>query len=159
MLSLNFIASAFMALVVANLFISAAANAPQAPEVHVFPPPVSVGRERSFSSNRDASMYIQQQRRQAVVNGFYGSPGYVLRETPHTSGFTNGVVEMYSITGICHRIFTTVTSNIYDGGFSTTENPIHLDGGDVGTTVTGRTYDAGNAGTNVVGTTETTVVC
>jgi hypothetical protein len=153
MLNLNFIASALMALIVANLFVQAQANAPQAPEVHLFPPPLSVGKQRSFSSGRDASMFTQQVRRQAVVNGFYGSPNLVLRESNHTSGFTNGVLELYSITGICHRIFKTVVSNVYDGGTAADEYVVHLDGSGGGTVL-----DAGNAGT-VVRDGETIVVC
>ena len=153
MLNLNFIASALMALIVANLFVQAQANAPQAPEVHLFPPPLSVGKQRSFSSGRDASMFTQQVRRQAVVNGFYGSPNLVLRESNHTSGFTNGVLELYSITGICHRIFKTVVSNVYDGGTAADEYAVHLDGSGGGTVL-----DAGNAGT-VVRDSETIVVC
>jgi len=62
MWNINFIASALMALVVANLFITAQANAPLSPEVHLFPPPLSVGKQRSFSSGRDASMFTQQVR-------------------------------------------------------------------------------------------------
>ena len=154
MLNINFLASALMALIVANLFVQAQANAPQAPEVHLFPPPLSVGKQRSFSSGRDASMFTQQVRRQAVVNGFYGSPALVLRESNHTSGFTNGVLELYSITGICHRIFKTVVSNVYDGGTASDEYAVHLDGSGGGGTV----LDAGNAGT-VVRDGETIVVC
>jgi hypothetical protein len=99
MWSLNFIASAFMALVVANLFISAAANAPVT-ELHVMTPPLSVGKQRSFSSGTDASMFTQQVRRRAIVNAHYGSPDLVLRESNHTSGFTNGVVVFFLIKGI-----------------------------------------------------------
>jgi len=95
-------------------------------------PPISVGKERSFSSGRDASMFTQQVRRRAVVNAHYGSPGYILRETPHTSGFTNGVVEMYSLTGVCERICAAAVAAcnpILDGGKSTDEFCDVLDGG------------------------------
>jgi hypothetical protein len=133
MWSLNFIASAFMALVVANLFISAAANAPMTPELHVMPPPLSVGKQRSFSSGKDASMFTQQVRRRAVVNAHYGSPNLVLRESNHTSGFTNGVVEIYSITGLCEKIcanvLAAVCEPVLDGGRSTDEFCDVLDGG------------------------------
>ena len=105
---LNLIASAFMALVVLNLAYQAHLNAPLAPQVHTFPPPISTGKERSFSSGRDASMFTQQVRRQAIVNGHFGSPNLVLRESNHTSGFTNGVVEIYSITSICQRVCAAV---------------------------------------------------
>jgi hypothetical protein len=132
MWNINFIASALMALVVANLFITAQANAPLSPEVHLFPPPISVGKQRSFSSTRDASMFTQQVRRRAVVNAHYGSPGYVLRETPHTSGFTNGVLEIYSLSGLCERVcaaVATVCEPILDAGTSSDEFCDVLDGG------------------------------
>lgn len=157
MLHINWIASALMALVMMNLVFQAQANAPLAPEVHLFPPPLSVGKQRSFSSGRDASMFTQQVRRQAVVNAHYGSPNLVLRESNHTSGFTNGVVELYSITGICHRIFRSVVSNVYDGGTSADEFA-DLDAGDATTDYPATVLDAGNAGT-VVRDGETTVVC
>lgn len=161
MWSLNFIASAFMALVVANLFISAAANAPMTPELHVMPPPLSVGKQRSFSSGKDASMFTQQVRRRAVVNAHYGSPNLVLRESNHTSGFTNGVVEIYSITGICQRIFKTiVASNIYDGGMETSEYTTRLDAGrSGGPHDQDRTLDAGNEGTEVVAYETVNITC
>lgn len=131
MLSLNFIGSALLAMVIANLFISAAANAPQAPEVHTMPAPIATGKERSFSSGRDASMFTQQVRRQAIVNAHYGSPGYVLREGTHTSGFTNGVLEL-SLSGVCQKICASVVAvcnPILDGGNSTDEFCQVLDGG------------------------------
>jgi len=158
MLSINWIASALMALVMMNLVIQAQANAPQAPEVHTFPPPLAGGKQRSFSSGRDASMFTQQVRRRAIVNAHYGSPNLVLRESNHTSGFTNGVLEIYSITDICHRIFKSVVSNVYDGGTSTDEYAVHLDAGDAGTTNVATVLDAGNSGT-IVRDGETIVVC
>jgi hypothetical protein len=118
-------------MVIANLFISAAANAPQAPEVHTMPAPIATGKERSFSSGRDASMFTQQVRRQAIVNAHYGSPGYVLREGTHTSGFTNGVLEL-SLSGVCQKICASVVAvckPILDGGNSTDEFCEVLDGG------------------------------
>jgi len=134
-MNINFIASALMALVMMNLVYQSHLNAPLVPQVHTFPPPMSVGKERSFSSGRDASMYTQQVRRQAVVNGHYGSPNLILRESNHTSGFTNGVFEIYSITGICQRVcaaaveaVVAVCSPILDGGNSATENCEILDG-------------------------------
>lgn len=147
MLSLNFIGSALLAVVIANLFISAAANVPQAPELHYMTPPISVGKQRSFSSgNSDASMFIQQQRRRAIVNAHYGSPHYVLREGTHTSGFTNGVLEL-SLTAVCEKICAAaaaVCEPILDGGNATTEycevldgngGDVVLDGGNVQTVV------------------------
>ncbi len=154
---INFIATALMALVMMNLVYQSHLHAPLAPEVHVFPPPLSVGKQRSFSSGRDASMFTQQVRRQAVVNGFYGSPNLVLRESNHTSGFTNGVLEIYSITGICNRILRSVMSNVYDGGTSADEFA-DLDAGTGSTENPATVLDAGNSGT-IVRDTETTVVC
>ena len=146
MLSLNFIGTAFLALVMANLYIQAQLNAPQAPEVHVMTPPLAVGKERSFSSGRDASMFTQQVRRQAIVNAHYGSPHYVLREGTHTSGFTNGVLEL-SLTAVCEKICAAaaaVCEPILDGGNATTEYCEVLDGNGGGTVL-----DAGNAQTVV----------
>ena len=154
---INWIASALMTLVMLNLVYQAHLNAPLPPEIHRFPPPISTGKERSFSSGRDASMFTQQVRRQAVVNGFYGSPNLVLRESNHTSGFTNGVVEIYSITGICNRILRSVMSNVYDGGTSADEFA-DLDAGTGSTENPATVLDAGNSGT-IVRDTETTVVC
>jgi hypothetical protein len=65
------------------------------------PLPVSMGKERFTGRTRDASTYTQTLRRKAVVSGYYGDPTRVLRETNHTSGFTNGVVELYSLSGLC----------------------------------------------------------
>ena len=160
MISLNFIGTALLAVVLANLFISAAANAPLAPEVHVMTPPISVGKERSFSSGRDASMFTQQVRRRAVVNAHYGSPGYILRETPHTSGFTNGVVELYSLTGVCERICAAAIAAcepILDGGKSTDEFCDVLDGGSAGGSGD-VVLDAGNSQTVVLALGEPSVV-
>ena len=142
-----------MALVMINLVYQSQLNAPLAPIIHTFPPPLAVGKERSFSSGRDASMFTQQVRRQAIVNGHYGSPKLVLRESNHTSGFTNGVLEIYSITGICQRVcaaaveaVVAVCSPILDGGNSATENCEILDGnGGTGAVV----LDAGNSQTVV----------
>jgi hypothetical protein len=128
---INFIASALMALVMMNLVYQSHLNAPLPPQIHTFPPPLSVGKERSFSSGRDASMYTQQVRRQAVVNGFYGSPNLVLRESNHTSGFTNGVLEIYSLSGLCQRVCAAavaVCNPVLDGGVSTDEFCDVLDG-------------------------------
>lgn len=137
-----------MALVMMNLVYQSHLNAPVAPEIRTFPPPISTGKERSFSSGRDASMYTQQVRRQAIVNAHYGSPNLVLRESNHTSGFTNGVLEIYSITGICQRVCAAVVeavcSPVLDGGNVDTENCEVLDGNG-GAVV----LDAGNSQTVV----------
>jgi hypothetical protein len=151
MISLNFIGTTLLALIVANLFISASANAPLVPEVHFIAPPISVGKQRSFSSGTDASMFTQQVRRRAVVNGHFGSPGLILRESNHTSGFTNGVVELYSLTGVCQKVCAAVAAvcnPLLDGGVSTSEFCTTLDGGNsvgTGTIV----VDGGNAQTVV----------
>ena len=129
---INWIASALMTFVMLNLVYQAHLNAPLPPEIHRFPPPISTGKERSFSYGRDASMFTQQVRRQAIVNAHYGSPNLVLRESNHTSGFTNGVVEIYSLSAVCNRICAAVVSAVcdpvLDGGDSTTENCQVLDG-------------------------------
>lgn len=133
MLSLNFIGTALLALIFTNLYVQAQFYAPQAPEIHVMAPPISTGKERSFSSGTDASMFTQQVRRRAIVNAHFGSPGYVLRESNHTSGFTNGVVELYSLTGVCEKICAAVVAvcnPILDAGVSTDEFCTVLDGGD-----------------------------
>ena len=150
-MNINLIASALMALVMMNLVYQSHLNAPLAPEIRTFPPPLAVGKERSFSSGRDASMFTQQVRRQAIVNAHYGSPKLILRESNHTSGFTNGVLEIYSITGICQRVcaaaveaVVAVCSPVLDGGNAATENCEVLDGNG-GAVV----LDAGNAQTVV----------
>lgn len=146
-MNINFIASALMALAIMNLVYQSHLNALVAPEIRTFPPPISTGKERSFSSGRDASMYTQQVRRQAVVNAHYASPNLVLRESNHTSGFTNGVLEIYSITGICQRVCAAVVavcSPVLDGGNADTENCEILDGNG-GAVV----LDAGNSQTVV----------
>lgn len=93
-------------------------------------------------------MFTQQVRRQAIVNTHYGSPGYILRESNHTSGFTNGVVEIYSIMSICQRVCVAavdaVCNPILDGGFSGDEYCEVLDGGEDGVVL-----DGGNAETVV----------
>jgi hypothetical protein len=151
MWSLNFIATAFMALVVANLFITASAHAPESPELRVMAPPISVGKQRSFSSGRDASMYTQQVRRRAIVSAHYGSPGLVLRESNHTSGFSNGVVEIYSLTGLCEKICAAVQAvcePVLDAGTSTDEFCEVLDGGSANSSGN-IVLDAGNSQTVV----------
>ena len=151
MWSLNFIATAFMALVVANLFITASAHAPESPQLRVMAPPISVGKQRSFSSGRDASMYTQQVRRRAIVNAHFGSPGLVLRESNHTSGFSNGVVEIYSLTGLCEKICAAVQAvcePVLDAGTSTDEFCEVLDGGSANSSGN-IVLDAGNSQTVV----------
>ena len=97
------------------------------------PPPISVGKERFTGRTRDASTYTQTLRRKAVVSGHYGDPTRFLHETNHTSGFTNGVVELYSISGLCEAacraVAPEVVCEIYDGGDVATEDTVILDGG------------------------------
>lgn len=95
------------------------------------PLPVSMGKERFTGRTRDASTYTQTLRRKAVVSGHYGDPTRFLHETNHTTGFTNGVVELYSISGLCEAACKAVVEvcDIYDGGDAATEDPVILDGG------------------------------
>lgn len=96
------------------------------------PLPVSMGKERFTGRTRDASTYTQTLRRKAVVSGSYGNPCHVLRETNHTSGFTNGVLELYSISGLCEAACAVAAEqvcDVYDGMFSGNEEPNILDGG------------------------------
>jgi hypothetical protein len=149
---INLIATAFMAVLAANLFITSMMNAPQVPEIRTMTPPISVGKERSFSSGRDASMFTQQVRRQAIVNAHYGSPNLILRESNHTTGFTNGVVEIYSLSNVCQRICAAVVeavcNPVLDAGTVNSEFCEVLDGGD-GTTNAMTTLDAGTSQTVV----------
>jgi len=108
------------------------------------PLPVSMGKERFTGRTRDASTYTQTLRRKAVVSGYYGDPTRVLRETPHTTGFTNGVLELYSISGLCEAACkvaaAAIDCDIYDGGNSGSEYPDILDGG-----TSADEYDGGTA--------------
>jgi len=107
------------------------------------PLPLSVGKERFTGRTRDASSFTQTVRRKAVVSGHYGDPCRVLHETNHTSGFTNGVVELYSISGLCEaacQVAAGVVCDIYDGGNADSEYPNILDGG-----TSADIYDGGDA--------------
>lgn len=107
------------------------------------PAPISTGKERFTGRTRDASSFTQTLRRKAVVSGHYGNPCHVLRETNHTSGFTNGVLELYSISGLCEaacKVAADVVCDIYDGGYSGSEYPDILDGG-----TSADEYDGGTA--------------
>jgi len=107
------------------------------------PLPISVGKERFTGRTRDASTYTQTLRRKAVVSGYYGDPTRILRESNHTSGFTNGVVELYSLSGLCEaacKAAVEVVCDIYDGGNSGSEYPEILDGGS-----SADEYDGGTA--------------
>jgi hypothetical protein len=107
------------------------------------PLPLSMGKERFTGRTRDASTFTQTLRRKAVVSGAYGNPCHVLRETNHTSGFTNGVLELYSISGLCEAACKVVADvcDIYDGGNAGSEYPNILDGG----TYTEDVFDGGDA--------------
>lgn len=100
--------------------------------------PLQVGKQRDIGGgNRDASMFTQSRRRIATVNGHYAS-GRTMKESTHTTGFSTGVVEVFSIGSICTRICASVVetcSLILDGGFADTEVCVELDGGDAGTDV------------------------
>lgn len=104
------------------------------------PLPVSMGKERFTGRTRDASSYTQTLRRKAVVSGYYGDPTRVLRESNHTSGFTNGVLELYSLSGLCEaacKVSAEVVCDIYDGGNAESEYPNILDGGNAETVFDG----------------------
>ena len=104
------------------------------------PVPISVGKERFTGRTRDASSYTQTLRRKAVVSGHYGDPARFLHETNHTSGFTNGVLELYTLTGLCEAVCqqfvppvppvppVPVVCDVYDGMFSGNEEKEVLDG-------------------------------
>ena len=108
------------------------------------PPPISTGKERFTGRTRDASTFTQTVRRKAVVSGHYGDPTRFLHETNHTSGFTNGVLELYSISGLCEAackvVAPQVVCDVYDGMFSGNEEPNILDGG-----TSADDYDGGDA--------------
>jgi hypothetical protein len=96
-------------------------------------------------------MYTQQVRRRAIVNAHFGSPGLVLRESNHTSGFSNGVVEIYSLTGLCEKICAAVQAvcePVLDAGTSTDEFCEVLDGGSANSSGN-IVLDAGNSQTVV----------
>jgi hypothetical protein len=62
--------------------------------------PMQVGKDRNLGgSARDTTMYTQGLRRQATVNGFLAT-GQPMRETTHTTGFSTGVVDVYSISNV-----------------------------------------------------------
>jgi hypothetical protein len=91
-----------------------------------------MGKERNLGgSSRDASMFTQSTRRTAIVNGHYADLGRFMRESTHTTGFTNGVVEIFSIGSICQRIVKTMCPDILEGGTPETETINVLEGGDV----------------------------
>jgi hypothetical protein len=88
-------------------------------------------------------MFTQTSRRKAVASGRYGNPNYVLRESNHTSGFTNGVVELFALTGLCEvpcKQPVAPVCTIYDGLYSGDEETNILDGG-----TSADTYDGGSA--------------
>jgi hypothetical protein len=119
----------------------------QVPNVPGFLVSTSTGKERVTSNgNRDASMYTQYVRRKSTIDGFLAS-GRVMKETTHTTGFTTGVVEVYSLTGISVGVFkkaAAVCSAILDGGDAMAEYCQVWDGND-GTDPA----DGGDADTNV----------
>jgi hypothetical protein len=120
----------------------------QVPNVPGFLVSTSTGKDRITSNgNRDASMYTQYVRRKSTIDGFLAS-GRVMKETTHTTGFTTGVVEVYSLTGISVGVFkkaAAVCSAILDGGDAMAEYCQVWDGGDG----SGVVADGGNADTEV----------
>jgi len=111
----------------------------QIPDVPGFLVPISTGKERVTSSgNRDASMFTQRVRRKAIVDGYWAS-GRTMRETTHTTGFTNGVVEVFEMSDICVRVcakiaqIAQVCTSILDGGSARSEYCAVYDGGSAGT--------------------------
>ena len=100
------------------------------------PVPLSVGKERSFHSlTRDASMYTEARRRRAILRN--PTPKF------QKSGFTNGVVEAFFLTGICDRpcIRCKNIDYVEDAGNAWTEelcNILDANGGEL--------LDFGNAG-------------
>ena len=118
----------------------------QVPDVPGFLVPISTGKERVTSSgNRDASMYTQYVRRKSIIDGHWAS-GRVMKETTHTTGFTTGVVEVYSLTDVCVRVCqkaAAVCAAILDGGDAMAEYCQVWDGNGEDPA------DGGNADTNV----------
>ena len=119
----------------------------QVPDVPGFLVPISTGKERVTSNgNRDASMYTQYVRRKSTIDGFWAS-GWVMKETTHTTGFTTGVVEVYSLTDVCVRVCqkaAAVCAAILDGGDAMAEYCQVWDGNSGEDPA-----DGGNADTNV----------
>ena len=129
-------------------FLYSAYASPKDPDRPELPPwliGIPMGKERNLGgSSRDASMFTQSTRRTAVVNGHWANPTRVLRETPHTSGFTNGALEIFSIGSICTRICNAVCPNIFDGGTPATDSCEILEGG-APATEAAVVWDGGNA--------------
>jgi hypothetical protein len=104
----------------------------QVPNVPGFLVPISTGKERVTSSgNRDASMFTQSVRRKATVDGFWAS-GRAMKETTHTTGFTTGVVEVYTLSDVCVRICeraAAVCATVLDGGNALSTYTTVYDGG------------------------------
>jgi hypothetical protein len=103
------------------------------------PVPMSVGKQRSFHSlTRDASMYTEARRRRAIQGGTICNDTVNFQKT----GFTNGVVEAYFLTGICEGACAP-RNVVEDGGTAQTEVCAIIDGngGDV--------LDFGNAATTI----------
>jgi len=124
----------------------------QVPNVPGFLVPISTGKERVTSSgNRDASMYTQYVRRKATVDGHWASGG-VMKETTHTTGFTTGVVEVYSLSDVCVRNCqraAAVCAAVLDGGDAMATYCDVWDGGDGAGVDNSYDIDGGNADTNV----------
>lgn len=104
------------------------------------PVPMSVGKQRSFHSlTRDASMYTLATRRKAVLNNPNG--------TFEKTGFTNGVIEAFFLTGICDVpcVRCKDTNYLEDGGNALTNETCNvIDAG-----ANGEVLDFGNANTTI----------
>lgn len=123
-------------------------NADKPPPEHVLPwVPIDVRKTKVYvSQTRDAGMYVERQRRAAILKSPGPPFGY--------KGFTNGVVE-YSLTGILANPFAPgpapcppAPNVIWDGGNASTEAVCAIvDGGSAGSEY--EIVDFGNADTNV----------
>jgi hypothetical protein len=122
-------------------------NADKPPPEHVLPwVPIDVRKTKVYvSQTRDAGMYVERQRRVAIIGNRTGPFGY--------KGADNGSLEAY-LTGIClcpapvKPICPPAPNVIWDGGNASTEAVCAIvDGGSAGSEY--EIVDFGNADTNV----------
>lgn len=122
-------------------------NADKPPPEHVLPwVPIDVRKTKVYvSQTRDAGMYIERQRRTAIIGNRTGTFGY--------KGSDNGSLEAY-LTAICvcpellKPICPPAPNVIWDGGNASTEAVCAIvDGGNAGSEY--ESVDFGNADTNV----------
>jgi hypothetical protein len=103
------------------------------------PVPMSVGKQRSFHSlTRDASMYTEARRRLAIINNY--------DKKFQKTGFTNGVIEAFFLTGLCDRpcVLCKDIDYVEDGGNADTEESCNIIDG-MGEEI----LDFGNADTTI----------